>query len=47
MQQFVDVVAEGAEDIALVVRIVVWPCCFLVGGWAEPCGELQQEVEAT
>ena len=38
MEQFVDVVTEGAEDAALVVGIVFRPGCLLVGSWSEPCG---------
>jgi hypothetical protein len=38
IEQFVDVVAKGAEDAALVAGIVFRPGCLLVGGWPKPCG---------
>jgi hypothetical protein len=38
MEQFVDVIAKGAEDAAMVAGIMFWPGCLLVGCWPKPCG---------
>ena len=35
IEQFVDVIAKGAQDAALVAWITVWPGCLLVSSWSK------------